>query len=138
MIASIVLDERFTSFDALCSISCLFGVVFVTKPGLFFVYDSVIPHLLGNSSTTQFGIECVSAGAIMSAVSNVLVRKIGKDTHFLVHSVYFGTISALISPPGWLLFQNLHLPSNGDLTTTLYLLSVGIFAFAGQCLLHQG
>ncbi|CAO3599603.1 unnamed protein product [Absidia cylindrospora] len=137
VIASIVLDERFTSFDALCSISCLFGVVFVTKPGLFFVYNSVFPHLL-NNSITQFGIECVCAGAIMSAVSNVLVRKIGKDTHFLVHSVYFGAISSLISLPGWLLFQNMHFPSSGDWTPVLYLLLVGIFAFSGQCLLHQG
>jgi drug/metabolite transporter (DMT)-like permease len=136
VIGSIVLDERFSSFDALCAISCLFGVMFVTKPGLLFVYGPRM--VVDGDATVQLGVECVCAGAIMAAVSNVLVRKIGKDTHFLVHSVYFGALSSLISPPGLLLFQKILLPSDGDWVASLILLLVGVFAFVGQCLLNQG
>jgi drug/metabolite transporter (DMT)-like permease len=136
VIGSIVLDERFSSFDALCAISCLFGVIFVTKPGLLFVYGPRM--MVDGDAAVQLGVECVCAGAIMAAVSNVLVRKIGKDTHFLVHSVYFGALSSLISPPGLLLFQKILLPSDGDWMASLTLLLVGVFAFVGQCLLNQG
>ncbi|KAI8342836.1 hypothetical protein BC941DRAFT_413971 [Chlamydoabsidia padenii] len=135
VIGSIVLDERFTSYDAMCAISCLFGVFLVTKPGILFVYTR---HPMIVSSSSQLGIECVCAGAIMSAFSNVLVRKIGKETHFLVHSVYFGAMSCLISPPGLLVFQKILLPTNGDWMIPLVLILVGVFAFVGQCLLNQG
>ncbi|KAI8081312.1 uncharacterized protein BX664DRAFT_340102 [Halteromyces radiatus] len=130
IIASIALDERFTSLDTLCSISCLVGVVFVTKPGLFFTFN-LVPE-----KTSHFGIECALLGAIMSAMSYITVRKVGKNIHFLVHSVYFGAISTFISPPGLFLFQKLYLPS--DWIPVAYLLLVGVFAFIGQCLLNKG
>ncbi|CAO3597527.1 unnamed protein product [Absidia cylindrospora] len=71
----------------------------------------------------------------MSAFAYCTVRKIGRGASYMVHVVYFGAISCIISPIGmW--FQGSVMPSGAKEYGSLLL--VGVTAFIGQCLLNQG
>lgn len=140
--------------EVLYTILSIIGILFVTKPGLIFTYKNE-GDITNNTNTislflnytitstnhfiTQFGIGSALLGALTSAMSFITVRKIGKGVHFLIHSVYFGAVSSLISPICFFLFQESPLPSsdiNWDIMQNLVFL--GLFAFIGQCALNQG
>ncbi|KAI7898937.1 uncharacterized protein BX663DRAFT_229158 [Cokeromyces recurvatus] len=140
ILAAIVLREPFTLFDCFCSVACLVGVILVSKPQ--FLFDSSSGHELPQGSDTVselkrlFAIMCALLGAIMSAVAYVTVRKIGRGAHYMVHVVYFGFVSIIVSPLGMFLMQEPVLPRTGYDYSVLTL--VGLTAFVGQCFLNQG
>ncbi|KAI8373203.1 uncharacterized protein BYT42DRAFT_501056 [Radiomyces spectabilis] len=135
ILAAVVLGESFTLFDGLCSVMCLFGVVLVSKPQFLFGGDAKLPN--GQTEAQRLmAIFAALIGAMMSAVAYCTVRKIGKGAHFMVHVVYFGVISTLISPIGLLTLQKFVMPHGWYEYSVLFL--VGLMAFAGQCLLNQG
>ncbi|CAO3608620.1 unnamed protein product [Cunninghamella echinulata] len=143
ILSAIIFEESFNGMDVLYTITSIIGVLFVTKPGLIFTYNNNYYTFLTISSTnhfiTQFGICSALLGALTSAMSFITVRKIGKGVHFLVHSVYFGAVSSLISPIGFFIFQESPLSSSDINWATLQnLILLGLFAFAGQCSLNQG
>ncbi|KAI7861661.1 hypothetical protein BDF14DRAFT_1738096 [Spinellus fusiger] len=135
ILAAVVLGEAFALFDGVCATFCIFGVVLVSKPAFLF---GSIHSLTGNANEWErlFAVFCALLGAMMSAIAYVTVRKIGKGAHFMVHVVYFGAISTLISPFGFLFFQDYVTPQGWKEYTML--LCLGIAAFFGQCLLNQG
>ncbi|KAI8065312.1 hypothetical protein BC940DRAFT_259332 [Gongronella butleri] len=130
ILASIALHEPFTPFDMVCSVVSMAGIVFVSKPQFLFGDVSI------DSWERLFAIFCALMGAVLSAVAYVTVRRVGKGAHFLVHVVYFGFISLIMSGVGLVLWQEYVPPSGwteyGGLTL------VGILAFFGQCLLNKG
>lgn len=126
-------------FDGICSVACMIGVVLVSKPQFLFGGNSA--HNDDSAETISewkrlFAILCALLGAVMSAVAYVTVRKIGRGAHFLVHVVYFGLVSAVVSPIGMALFQIPVMP-HGSYEYSMLLL-VGLSAFIGQCFLNQG
>ncbi|KAI8047156.1 uncharacterized protein B0P05DRAFT_592803 [Gilbertella persicaria] len=133
ILASVVLGEAFSVFDGLCSIACMVGVVLVSKPQFLFggEQDHAIPEW-----RRLFAVFCALLGAVMSAVAYVTVRKIGRGAHFLVHVVYFGLVSGIVSPVGMFLFQTPKMPQGWYEYAILLL--VGLTAFVGQCFLNQG
>ncbi|CAO3608053.1 unnamed protein product [Cunninghamella blakesleeana] len=147
ILSAIVFEENFNNTEVLYTILSIVGILFVTKPGLIFTYNdnnntiSLLNYTISSTNhfITQFGIGSALLGALTSAMSFITVRKIGKGVHFLVHSVYFGAVSSLISPLCFFLFQESLLPSsdiNWDIMQNLVFL--GLFAFIGQCSLNQG
>lgn len=152
ILAAIVLGESFTLFDGkcklrwsycfslspfvlgICSVFCLFGVVLVSKPEFLFGSGDIVGD--DDASWTRIiAILCSLLGAVMSAFAYCTVRKIGRGASYMVHVVYFGGISCVISAIG-MYFQGAIMPSGAKEYTTLLL--VGITAFIGQCLLNQG
>lgn len=138
ILASLVLGEAFSLFDAICSISCMIGVTLVSKPQFLFGGDAPTEGDEGvlDEWRRLFAIACALVGAMMSAVAYVTVRKIGRGAHFMVHVVYFGLVSAVVSPIGMFLFQTAVVPQ-GSYEYEMLLL-VGLTAFIGQCFLNQG
>lgn len=139
--ASLVLGEPFSLFDGICSISCMIGVILVSKPQFLFGGSNGSEdngHSGENNNELQrlFAIFCALLGAIMSAVAYVTVRKIGRGAHFMVHVVYFGLVSAIVAPIGMFLFQKPVMP-HGSYEYGMLIL-VGLSAFIGQCFLNQG
>ncbi|KAG0164896.1 hypothetical protein DFQ30_009249 [Apophysomyces sp. BC1015] len=133
ILAAMVLHEKFTIFDGMCSAGCLAGVILVSKPQFLFGHGL---GLEGSEMTRLLAVGAALLGALSSAVVFVIVRKIGKGAHFMVHVVYFGAMALVLSLVGMLAFQEVVVP------TTAYdygmLLLVGIFAFIGQCLCNSG
>lgn len=138
ILAALVLGEAFTLFDGICSVACMVGVVLVSKPQ--FLFGGNPTHDDNEDSISEwkrlFAILCALVGAMMSAVAYVTVRKIGRGAHFMVHVVYFGLVSAVVSPIGMALFQTPVMP-HGSYEYTMLIL-VGLSAFIGQCFLNQG
>lgn len=138
ILASLVLGEAFSLFDGICSVSCMIGVVLVSKPQFLFGGETPIQDDEDDMTEWKrlFAILCALLGAMMSAIAYVTVRKIGRGAHFMVHVVYFGLISIVVSPIGMFLFQTPVVPQ-GSYEYTMLLL-VGLTAFIGQCFLNQG
>ncbi|CAO3667705.1 unnamed protein product [Rhizopus stolonifer] len=138
ILAAVILGEAFTVFDGICSLACLVGVIFVSKPQFLFGSGQVPDATEGETSEwiRLVAVLCALVGAMMSAIAYVTVRKIGKGAHSMVHVVYFGMISTVVSLIGMFGFQEPVLPSGGYECSMLLL--VGITAFIGQCFLNQG
>ncbi|KAI9260043.1 hypothetical protein EDC94DRAFT_563111 [Helicostylum pulchrum] len=134
ILASIALGEPFSLFDGICALSCMVGVALVSKPQ--FIFGGEAPTDDITEWKRLFAVFCALLGAMMSAVAYVTVRKIGRGAHFMVHVVYFGLVSIVISPIGMFLFQNPVMPQGSDEYGMLLL--VGLTAFVGQCFLNQG
>lgn len=137
ILAAIVLGEAFTLFDGICSVICLIGVILVSKPQfLFGQTDESNNTQATNDWIRLLAIFCALLGAFMSAVAYVIVRKVGRGVHFMVHVVSFGSISTVGSLIGMFAFQEPIMPRSGYEISMLLL--VGISAFIGQCFLNQG
>jgi drug/metabolite transporter (DMT)-like permease len=136
ILASLALGETFTLFDTICATLTFGGVVLVSRPEFLFGAEGGSSNPEENDSPRIFAIMCAVMGAMLSAVAYVTVRKVGKGAHFMVHVVYFGAISTILSPLGIWGLQTFVIPETWK--DYVVLLMVGIFAFLGQCLLNQG
>ncbi|KAI9288043.1 hypothetical protein BC943DRAFT_317668 [Umbelopsis sp. AD052] len=136
ILASVALGEKFTLFDGICATLTFGGVVLVSRPEFLFGSEDGSSKPEDDESQRIFAIICAVMGAMLSAVAYVTVRKVGKGAHFMVHVVYFGAISTVLSPLGIFGLQKFVIPETWK--DYLVLLLVGIFAFLGQCLLNQG
>ncbi|CAO3668407.1 unnamed protein product [Rhizopus stolonifer] len=124
-----ILNENFTMKDGFYSICCFVGLLFVIKPSILF-NQQMIDDVPGSIAVVS-----VLAGALMSAMAYVTVRKLGQDTHVLVHMVYFGFVASIISLSRSHEFVMPDYRPFGDLWM---LLTIGIIAFLGQSLLNRG
>ncbi|KAI9015700.1 hypothetical protein CLU79DRAFT_765416 [Phycomyces nitens] len=147
IVSYLVLNEPYTLFDGVCSVGCLFGIVLVWRPKyalghpvadpLMAIYSIDPSRLAEDEMARSFAILCVVAGAIMSAIAYISVRKVGKGTHFMVHSVYFAVISCALCMGG-VLFMPQSTLLQKDWSSYIPLGLMALFSFAGQCFLNQG
>ncbi|KAF7721482.1 hypothetical protein EC973_004639 [Apophysomyces ossiformis] len=135
ILAAVLLGESFTLFDGICSVSCLIGVVLVSKPRFLFGGDET--GTAENALERLIAVIAGLVGALMAAIAYVTVRKIGKGAHFMVHVVYFGFMSVVISFAGMFLIQSGGVKPDGWYDYTILLL-IGVCAYIGQCLLNLG
>ncbi|KAJ1926082.1 hypothetical protein IWQ60_004094 [Tieghemiomyces parasiticus] len=148
ILAHFALHERFTHVDRVAATLSMFGIVLVAKPSFLFGVSHLPDDILFGRLLAV--LACL-AGAVLSAMGYVIVRKVGRDVHYLVHVIYFGGISTLVSGLPFVLNGSL-LPflgsGGGDSagkfiwprTTEEHLLlsGVGLAAFFGQALLNNG
>ncbi|KAI8141582.1 hypothetical protein BJV82DRAFT_670493 [Fennellomyces sp. T-0311] len=130
ILAALVLGEMFGWFEGLCVALCFSGAVLVTKPGFLFESSG------SPGSAGPLAVIAGLTGAILTAVAQVVIRKIGNNAHFLIHTIYFGVVGILISLPPLFTIQTFVMPSNWR--ECIALLMTGISAFIGQCLLAKG
>ncbi|KAI9312519.1 hypothetical protein BX666DRAFT_1988094 [Dichotomocladium elegans] len=138
LIAAIVFHDTFTTFDSFCSVLCVVGVILISQPSGLFGMSTAD----GALDDRHRAIASASAlgGAFMSAIGYVTVRKVGKGIHFMVHVFYTGIVASLVCLVGLFLLQHeipfLHVRHTPAEWMQMGL--VGLLAFIGQCLLHQG
>ncbi|CEG66398.1 hypothetical protein RMATCC62417_02987 [Rhizopus microsporus] len=132
VIASVVLNEVYSFKDGFYSVICFIGLLFVIKPSIFF--NVII------DTSRSVAVLCALTGALMSATAYVTVRKIGQETHVLVHIVYFGFVASMISLLVYLVrLQQFVIPDYHQFNNDLWMLgAIGPIAFLGQFLLSQG
>ena len=80
LLASLVLGEPLRLVHVLCILLCLSGTIFVMKPGAIFGETEQLPLIptIGTLFT-----------AFLSSVFAILIRKIGKQAHYIVYINYF-------------------------------------------------
>ncbi|PHZ15828.1 uncharacterized protein RHIMIDRAFT_198930 [Rhizopus microsporus ATCC 52813] len=132
IVASVVLNEMYSFKDGFYSVICFIGLLFVIKPSIFF--NVII------DTSRSVAVLCALTGALMSATAYVTVRKIGQETHVLVHIVYFGFVASIISLLVYLVrLQQFVIPDYHQFNNDLWMLgAIGPIAFLGQFLLSQG
>ena len=140
VLAALVLSEPFYLFEGSCVISCFIGALFVIKPEFMFgtSSDKDITPLEHDHQVKERGVAVLVAlmGAFLSAVAYCTIRKVGNAAHFLVLTIYFGAVGILISIPPLLTFQTFIRPK--EWSEYCMLLTTGVTAFIGQCLLSKG
>ncbi|ORZ03605.1 hypothetical protein BCR43DRAFT_483640 [Syncephalastrum racemosum] len=130
IVLSLLFDDPFSVSDMLRVFLCVVGVVLIAKPPPLFDCHS--------SEQRAFAIAYALLGAMLSAAAYVAVRK-SKNTHFIVHTVYFGVASVVLCPLGLYLFHgDFLLFFERPRQDWLHLATVGMLSFVGQCLLNQG
>ncbi|RUS27886.1 hypothetical protein BC938DRAFT_482607 [Jimgerdemannia flammicorona] len=97
LLAYFLYSEHFTPLDLLLTCFCALGVVFIAHPSSIFA-DTPNPE-------DSLAIYAALIGSLMSAVAYVTARKVGRATHFMVHVVYFGAVSSVLSAAGMYLWQ---------------------------------
>ncbi|KAI8149951.1 hypothetical protein BJV82DRAFT_4949 [Fennellomyces sp. T-0311] len=135
LLAALVLGEPFGWFEGICAALCMVGATLVSKPEFLFGGNDATPDDT-TSTGRMFAVFCALLGAMMSAFAYITVRKVGKGAHFLVHTVYFGLVSLVVSVPALFMFQEFVVPRGWYEYFMLF--TTGTTAFIGQCLLNKG
>ncbi|KAI8886961.1 DUF6-domain-containing protein [Backusella circina FSU 941] len=136
MVASVFLNEHFSTKEGFFSVLCFLGVLLISKPSFLFQNPTA-------SQKTELGrffaIACALGGAIMSAMAYISVKKVGQGTHVLVHVVYFGLVASIASPIVIILSnREFIMPGFSNWDDLCKLSFVGLFSFIGQPLLNEG
>lgn len=153
LLAVPILDERITPIELVGLVAGLAGVVLVTEPGFLFGGDSRLP---------VYAVGIALLGAVMSAGSYTLVRRLRETEHPIVVIFYFSLIATGASIPlawpvavqpsptgwatlagigvttylaQWAMTQGLHLEKAGRATAMTYLQVA--FAFGWGILLFN-
>ena len=73
-----ILNEKVGNFDYICLFSCFIGVLCVLRPGIYFFDD------------TNYGILSIFVllSALFKACEDIILRYIGKKTHFYILLYY--------------------------------------------------
>ncbi|KAJ3370628.1 hypothetical protein GGF31_003942 [Allomyces arbusculus] len=149
LLAHLVLGEPLTRLDILSIVACLTGVTLVARPAALFPE----PISLDDPTSIMAGapeaapawqrpaaIFAALLGAVMSSCAYVLVRKVGRGAHYLIHVVYFGMASTALSGILMVFAPDERGPARwpATLLEATVLLAIGITAFGGQVLLNKG
>lgn len=125
LFAGVFLGETISRGLVLASALCLVGVVMVAQPELIFG--------AGADSLDPLWVGVAVAGALMSALAYVTVRRLGRTEHALVIVFYFPLVNIPASLP--LVVGNFVWPEGLD---WLWLVGVGIATQVGQMSLTHG
>nr|KAJ3419802.1 hypothetical protein HK105_006483 [Polyrhizophydium stewartii] len=134
VMAYFFLGETFTALDAFALVSCLVGVVLVSRPE--FIFGVPEEAVIGYRLPSYIPATAALIGATTAAIAYCLVRVIGKRVHFMVHVTYFGCLSTVVSG---VLLWSLEKPIGPEMWSAhdwAVMLGVGIMAFAAQCFLN--
>ncbi|CAI5513036.1 unnamed protein product [Closterium sp. Naga37s-1] len=136
IIASVFLDEKFTSREIAGSACCLLGVLMVTQPPIVFGGPLTQQDDPSQRHESLVGVLVALLAALVGAVALCLVRSIGKAGEQPLAVVFvFAAFSCPASFICLLLFQGFVMPSASELVGMLL---VGVTAFAAQVLLTRG
>jgi drug/metabolite transporter (DMT)-like permease len=119
------LGEPLRGADILATILSMAGVVLVAQPTFLFAEGAALDPV-----AVVIGI----VGAIFSAVSYVVIRRLGATDHHLVVVFYFPLVTGPASLP-LLAVEGVVLPQGVE---WLYLLGIGVAAQLGQIEITQG
>ncbi|KAI8896811.1 hypothetical protein BC833DRAFT_596127 [Globomyces pollinis-pini] len=138
VLAYLALGEPFTKLDMCAVISCLTGVVLVSRPE--FIFGAPVGTGIPHHYDVPVWIPSLSAflGAVFSAIAYVSVRSLGNRVNYMINVVYFGGTSTVVSGIYLYGFGNPKPVSEWTSMQAMVILGVGFLAFAGQCFLNKG
>ncbi|KAF9977934.1 hypothetical protein BGZ73_004374 [Actinomortierella ambigua] len=140
ILARIFLKEPYTPLDALAGLLTMTGVVLVVKPTTIFTPSGGPMDTFELEIATKnrfYGTIAAGFGAMCTATAYCIVRKLGKRAHSMVHVVYFGVVSCLVSVIGLFALQGGYVAPDSPLLWS-GVLCLGVFSFVGQILLNSG
>ncbi|KAI9221786.1 hypothetical protein BC828DRAFT_380152 [Blastocladiella britannica] len=150
------LKEPLTRMDLLASSACLVGVVLVARPAVLFgsgsTYQVLLPDPAADDDPTDWtgrplAVAAALFAALMSAVSLIIVREMGRAAHAMVQVTYHGGMAALAYGIAMAVFETgtsstsaTHLPARWPvgLVEWATLTGIGLTAFMGQLMLNWG
>ena len=96
LLSNIILNEKVRTFDYICLISCFIGVICVLRPGLNFFENNI------------YGILSIFVllSALFKAFEDIILRYIGKKTHFLLTPFLYSLVGFIIYFLQVILFNN--------------------------------
>lgn len=124
-VARCFLKESLTITDGVFAIVSLTGVVLIAQPPFLFPTNDSKPQ-------STLGIVYGLLSATVVSFTLVSIRKLGKETHFLLSVLYYSFIGSISSTILLIATQQFRLPCLHELP---YLLSVGICGVMGQSFL---
>eukprot|EP00058_Branchiostoma_floridae_P000506 XP_002585994.1 hypothetical protein BRAFLDRAFT_110249 [Branchiostoma floridae] len=131
LFAWLILKESYGWFNFVVTLTTLTGVVLISKPS--FIFGSVV----GIPSTTEHLLGTLSAfgGAVFSALALVMIRKLGKTVHFLVHITYLSVFGMILTFVLLVAFGEFRMPPCGS--DRYYLIALGLCGVGGQTFLTK-
>jgi drug/metabolite transporter (DMT)-like permease len=134
--ASVLLGEPFEKLDFIGLSLCLVGVTLLSKPTWLVGVDNSLHLTAEEAYKRTIGVSAAILGEIMASLAYLTVRKLGTKVHFLNHVTYLGICSSIFSFAMSVKLDQL-VPL-GFTKSTFILLTIGITACTGQCLLNSG
>ena len=124
LFAVFLLGEHLRPRDIAATLVCLAGVALIAQP----------PFLFGGAGRLPlFAVSVAVLGAVVSAMSYTIVRRLGRSEHPLVTVLYFPLVAAPLTLP--LALSAGHVPGLVDLVV---LFGVGLSSQAAQVRMTQG
>ena len=130
----VVLHESFDRYDALAAAASFIGVIFVARPSVLFGANADDATVDASTSARSFSIFIALLGAFISAWVYIFIRRVGKGTDPLILVHYLGLLGVIFAPFD-AIAETWSMPEGNDL---VYMLFLGLFAFAGQYLFNAG
>ena len=129
LLGRIFLKESVTKFDVIATMLSLGGVVLIAKPTFLF-------RSLGERSSTKqvwFPATMAIVGAIFTACSTVLIRKISQEVGTRVVVFYFSVVGSVVSLCASLISGGFKYPDCGT-HDIYYIIALGFLGYLGQLL----
>ncbi|XP_074152012.1 solute carrier family 35 member G1 [Sminthopsis crassicaudata] len=133
LFAWIYLKEKYSLWDLFFTIFAIAGVVLIARPP--FLFGSSTAGMEENYSYHLKGALAAVGGAIFSALTLVILRKVGKSVHYLLNIWYYVVIGLLESIIVLFVVDEWHLPHCG--LDRLFLVLIGLFGLGGQIFLTK-
>ncbi|KAM9065662.1 solute carrier family 35 member G1 [Sarcophilus harrisii] len=131
--AWIYLKEKYSLWDLLFTIFAIAGVVLIARPP--FLFGSSTAGMEENYSYHLRGALAAVGSAIFSALTLVILRKVGKSVHYFLNIWYYVVIGLLESIIVLFVVDEWHLPHCG--LDRLFLVLIGLFGLGGQIFLTK-
>lgn len=142
--AFVLLHERYSIIEGICSIISLSGVLMIAKPHFLFGQEadneSSVDESVESSSTEKRLLATAVGllGTFGASLVYIVLRKLGKETHALLSVSYFGLAAAIVSLLSILVIPSIPFEFPHNKYQWLLLVAIGITGFIYQISLTAG
>lgn len=133
LLAWIFLKERCTILDVIFTVFTLTGVILIARPP--FLFGGGMAEIEGNYTNHIKGTVAAFAGAIATACTMVILRKMGKNVHFCLSIWYYAVLGFIECIVALFIIDEWTLPSCG--WDRWNLMAIGLLGVGGQMFLTK-
>lgn len=143
-LAWVVLHERYTLFEAICSLISLGGVILIAKPNFIFGAEAdkeTDPSDINESSSTEKRVLATGVGllGVLGASSvYIILRKIGNKAHPLISVSYFALSTVIVTTTAISIIPSISFTMPQNSYQWLLFIIIGIAGFLYQFALTAG
>lgn len=123
--ARIILKEALTALDVIFSMVSVVGVVLISQPSFLFPSQN-------GTTTSVLGVVFALISAILASFMAIVIRKIGKKSHFLLNVLYYSFVGSVSTSILLIAMDKFEYPCASELP---YIFLIGACGFLGQCFL---
>lgn len=141
-LAFVVLRERYSVLEGVCSVISLAGVVLIAKPAFLFgknADESGDESVESSSTTKRLVATCVGLFGVLGASSvYIVLRKIGTEAHPLISVSYFALSTVIVSTVSIILIPSVLFVLPETLFQWSLFIAIGIAGFVYQFCMTAG